>query len=156
MANAFIEKEVKKIIEEGKQDYPKNFALAASWIIANFKGVNIKIFDVKDSSSLCDYNIIASMQNTTQARAILDELSYNFKQNGGTILSIEGLTDAEWILLDAGDVIIHLFQEVAREIFDLDNLWGAYPQVEIPQEYYFGSSEIEAITKPEDPTNNYF
>jgi ribosome-associated protein len=157
MANPYVEKEVKKIVEELSGEYPKNIALAAAWIIANFKGINIKIFDVKESSSLCDYNIIASMQNTTQARAVIDELSANLKKNGNNIISIEGLTDAEWILLDAGDIIIHLFQETARDIFDLDNLWGAFPQIEIPSDYYFSSPEIEQpVAKQEDPTDNYF
>lgn len=157
MANPYVEKEVKKIVEELSSEYPKNIALAAAWIIANFKGINIKIFDVKESSSLCDYNIIASMQNTTQARAVIDELSANLKKNGNNIISVEGLTDAEWILLDAGDIIIHLFQETARDIFDLDNLWGVFPQVEIPSEYYFSSPEIEQpVAKQEDPTDNYF
>lgn len=157
MANPYVEKEVKKIIEEHKADYPKNIALAAAWIIANFKGINIKAFDVKESSSLCDYNIIASMQNATQARAVIDELSVNLKKNDVNIISVEGLADAEWILLDAGDIIVHLFQENARDIFDLDNLWGSFSQLEIPQDYYFSSPEMEQpIIKQEDPTDNYF
>lgn len=156
MANPYVEKEVKKIITEENAEYPKNFALAAAWIVANFKGINIKIFDVKDSSSLCDYNIIASMQNTTQARAAIDELASNFRNNDANIISVEGLSDAEWILLDAGDVIVHLFQETARDIFDLDHLWGEFPQVEIPQDYYFSSPEMAKASTPEDPTDNYF
>lgn len=155
MANPYVQKEVAKIYNEQDIEFPKNVALAAAWIVANFKGVNIKIFDVKESSSLCDYNIIASMQNTTQARAITDELTFNIKQNGGSILSLEGLSDAEWILVDAGDVIVHLFQETARDVFDLDSLWKDFPQVEIPSEYYFGSPEVEA-PRVEDPTENYF
>ena len=156
MANQYVEKEVKKIISDLNGEYPKNFALAAAWILANFKGVNIKIFDVNESSSLCDYNIIASMQNTTQARAAIEELSGNFRKNDANIISVEGLSDAEWILIDAGDVIVHLFQETARDIFDLDHLWGEFPQVEIPQDYYFSSPEMTKVTTPEDPTDNYF
>lgn len=156
MGNPYVEKEVKKIITDLGKEYPKNFALAAAWILANFKGVNIKVFDVKESSSLCDYNIIASMQNTTQARAAIEELSGNFRNNDANIISVEGLSDAEWILLDAGDVIVHLFQETARDIFDLDHLWGEFPQIEIPQDYYFSSPEMAKVASPEDPTDNYF
>jgi ribosome-associated protein len=155
MANPYIQKEVTKIINEQNIKYPQNLALAAAWIIANFKGVNIKIYDVTESSSLCDFNIVASMQNTTQAKAITDELTFNIKQNNGSILSLEGLSDAEWILVDAGDVIIHLFQETSRDIFDLDSLWKDYPQVQIPSEYYFGSAEVE-VPRMEDPTDNFF
>jgi len=155
MSNPFIEKQVAKIINEENIEYPKNIALACAWIIANFKGVNIKVFDVSASSSLCDYNILASAQNTTQARSIVDELSPNLKKHGQEILSLEGLSDAEWILVDAGDVIVHLFQETARDIFDLDTLWSAYPQVKIPEEYYFSTPNQDEKT-PNDNSNNYF
>lgn len=154
MSNPYIEKQITKIINEDGIEFPKNIALASAWIIANFKGVNIKIFDVQGSSSLCDYNIIASAQNVTQARSMVDELSPNLKKNGQEILSVEGLTDAEWILVDAGDVIIHLFQETARDIFDLDTLWQGYPQVQIPEEYYFSNPSQEV--KKEDSNTNYF
>lgn len=155
MANPFIEKEVNKIINEQGIEFPKNHALAVAWIIANFKGVNIKIFDVHESSSLCDFNIIASAQNVTQARSMVDEITFNLKKNGANVISIEGLTDGDWILVDMGDVIVHIFQEVSRDIFDLDSLWGAYPQVEIPSSYYFSNPEMEASGK-DGSTDNYF
>lgn len=155
MANPFVEKEVKKIITEQNIEYPKNMALASAWIIANFKGENIKIFDVKDSSSLCDYNIIATAQNPTQARAIVDEITFNLKRNGMHLISLEGLTDGEWILLDLGDIIVHIFQEYARDIFDLDDLWKHFGQVQIPQDYYFEHKEVTA-TNTEDSNDNFF
>ena len=154
MSNTFIEKEVAKIVEEHKADFPQNIALAAAWIIANFKGINIKIFDVRESSSLCDYNIIASAQNTTQARSIVDVLSPSLKNHNQEIISLEGVHEAEWILVDVGDIIIHLFVETSRDVFDLDQLWKDYPQVQIPEEYYFGTPQTE--TNSSDPTNNYF
>lgn len=154
MANPFVEKEVTKIIQEQNIEYPKNMAMACAWIIANFKGINIKIFDVANTSSLCDYNIIASAQNTTQAKAMVDEILVNLKKNGMELISLEGLSDGEWILLDMGDIIVHIFQELSREIFDLDKLWLGAPQVEIPQEYYFQNSEVMA--KEEDSSGSYF
>lgn len=155
MANPFVEKEVNKIINEQNLEYPKNMALASAWIIANFKGENIKIYDVQHSSSLCDYNIIASAQNITQAKAMVDEISYNLKKNGMNLTSLEGLTDGDWILLDLGDIIIHIFQEYAREIFNLDELWKNFSQIDIPQDYYFEHAEVTAV-KEEDSTDSYF
>ena len=154
MGNAFIEKEVSKIINDKSIEYPKNIALACSWIIANFKGVNIKIFDVRESSSLCDYNIIATSTNINQSRAIIHEMTSSLRHNNKEIMSLEGMGDAEWVLLDAADVIVHLFQETSRDVFDLDTLWKEFPQVKIPDEYYFSSPQAEAST--EDSTNNYF
>src|SRR5690554_6894484 len=130
MANEFVKKEVSKIFE-GTEPEAKKMALAAAWIIANYKGVNIKIYDAKESSSLCDYNVIATAQNVTQAKTIIDEIQHNLKQRGAKILSVEGITDGAWMLLDAADVIVHVFQEIPRDIFDLDKLWSGYPQVEI-------------------------
>lgn len=156
MANPFVEKEVKKIISEQNIEYPKNMALACAWIIANFKGVNIKIFDVGKTSSLCDYNIIASAQNTTQAKSMVDEILTNLKRNGMEMISLEGMTDGDWILLDMGDIIVHIFQEYSREIFDLDKLWSEASQVEIPQEYYFQNTEVAASEEEKDTSDSYF
>jgi ribosome-associated protein len=155
MANPFVEKEVKKIIQDQNIEYPKNMALASAWVIANYKGMNIKIYDVQESSSLCDYNIIASAQNTTQAKTMIDEIQYNLKRNGCEMVSLEGVTDGDWILLDMGDIIIHVFQEYSRDIFDLDRLWSEFDQVVIPQDYYFENAEVPAVTE-EDSTDNYF
>jgi ribosome-associated protein len=152
-ANPFVKKEIDKLFNENTES-PKNYALACAWIIANFKGVNLKIFDVNESSSLCDYNIIASAQNPTQARTMIEEIQNNLKRHGASVLSVEGLQDGEWILCDLGDVIVHIFQEVARDIFDLDDLWSNYPQIQIPQEYYFNASNSDS--SDEDSTENYF
>lgn len=153
MSNPYVQKEVKKVLSES--EVPLSWAMASAWILAHFKGVNIKIYDTKNSSSLCDYNIIASAENPTQAKTMVDELSFNLKQQGeANVISIEGLKDCEWILLDAGDVIVHIFQDISRDIFDLDSLWTEAPQIEIPQEYYFGAAE--EVAKKADPTENYF
>jgi len=151
MGNPYIQKEVSKIIDA--DIYPKNMALAAAWIMAHFKGVNLKIYDCQESTSLCDYNIIGSAENTIQAKTMVDEIQENLKRAGARLVSLEGVTQGEWILLDMGDVIIHVFQEQARDYFDLDSLWTEQNQIEIPQEYYFGKSEE---IKEVDPTENYF
>jgi len=155
MSNPFIESEIKKILEDKTLEFPKNIAMASAWIIANFKGVNIKVLDVAGSSSLCDFNIIASAENTIQARSMVEEILTNFRKNDIVPLSVEGVRDGEWMLLDLGDVIVHIFQEVARDVFDLDNLWSEFPHVEIPQDYYFSHAEIDSAKK-DDPADNYF
>jgi ribosome-associated protein len=152
MANEFVLKEVKKIYK-AQSDSSKANALAAAWIIANYKGINIKAYDVHETSSLCDYNLIATALNPTQAKTMADEIQYNIKQNGGDIISVEGLTDNEWVLIDAGDVIIHIFQEISRDVFDLDSLWHEFPQLEIPSDYYFSNPEMN---DSDESTQNYF
>lgn len=155
MSNPYIAKEFQKIINEKSDKYPENMAFASAWVLAHFKGLNIKIYDVRATSSLCDYNIIASAENTIQARAMIDEIVSNLKVQKLNVISLEGMGDAEWILLDMGDIIIHIFQEISRDIFDLDSLWREEKQLTIPQEYYFGPVE-DASPKKKNPSHNYF
>lgn len=152
MTNTYVQKEVSKVIKS--YDFPQSMAFAASWIIAHFKGINLKIINAKESSALCDYNIIASAENTTQAKAMVDEIVKNLKEHGAELLSLEGMGDAQWILLDMGDIIIHIFQEVSREHFDLDTLWSGQEQLVIPSEFYF--TKGEEVKTPEDSSSQYF
>lgn len=152
MSNEYVQNEMKKVLESA--EYPKNMALASAWAIAHFKGFNIKIFDVSEVSSLCDYNIIASAENTIQAKSMIDEIQASLNAAGAKKSSVEGLGDCEWILLDMGDVIVHVFQDLTRDAYDLDSLWLSSPQVTIPNEYYFGGEESDKTKS--DRTDNYF
>lgn len=136
--NEYVQNEVNKIISNNSFEFPLNHAMASAWVMANFKGDNLKIFDLKKSSALCDYSIIATAQNATQARAMVDEISMNLKNHGASIVSYEGYESADWILLDTGDVIVHIFNGPARDVYDLDLILAKNPQVKIPEEYYFG------------------
>lgn len=147
--NEYIQSEVNKIITNPGYEFPVNHAMASAWILANFKGDNLKIFDMKKSSSLCDYSIIVTAQNTTQARAMADEVSLQLKAQGATILSYEGYESADWILLDTGDIMVHVFNGPAREVYDLDIIYAKNPQVKIPEEYYFGKPTEVSSEKSE-------
>ena len=151
MSDPYIANELKKVLESA--EYPENMALASAWIIAHFKGINIKIFNVSEFSSLCDYNIIASAENTIQAKSMIHEIQKQLKEAGAEVNSLEGLADGEWILLDMCDFIIHIFQETSRDSFNLEELWSQATQVKIPNEFYYGPSDG---TKKEDSTENYF
>src|SRR5690606_36779820 len=107
--NEYIQSEVSKVISNPAFEFPLNHAMASAWILANFKGDNLKIFDMRNSTSLCDFSVLATAQNVTQARAMVDEISTNLKQQGASIISYEGYESADWILLDTGDVMIHVF-----------------------------------------------
>lgn len=137
MANEYIQGEVKKVIENTSFEFPLNHAMASAWIMANFKGDNLKIFDMRKTSALVDYSILATAHNATQARAMVDEISLNLKEQGAHIVSYEGYETADWILLDTGDVMIHVFNGPARDVYDLDMIYAKNPQVKIPEEFYF-------------------
>lgn len=146
-ANEYIQSEVKKVISNSEFEFPLNHAMAAAWILANFKGDNLKVLDMRKSTSLCDYCVLTTAQNATQARAMIDEVSVNLKGQGATIVSYEGYESADWILLDTGDIIIHVFNGPAREVYDLDLIYAKNPQVKIPEEFYFGKPTEVATEK---------
>jgi ribosome-associated protein len=150
MSNEFISQEVTKIVKDEQLAYPLNYAFAVSWMIAHFKGMNLKIYNVTETSSLGDYFIIGSVENPTQAKSLAETLERQLKKAGLKGVSIEGKDDAEWILVDAGDIIIHIFQENIREIYDLDALWLAHPQIKVPEEYYYPEPETSSTESNND------
>jgi ribosome-associated protein len=153
-ANEYVQSEVKKIISNHDYEFPLNHAMASAWIMANFKGDNLKIFDLRKSSALCDYSIIATAQNATQARAMVDEISSNLRTNGASVVSYEGYESADWILLDTGDIIVHIFNGPARDVYDLDMVLVKNPQIKIPEDFYFGKPT--AVSKEKADLKGFF
>jgi len=156
MSDNFVDKEINKIFEDKSLEFPKNMAMAAAWILGNKKGINLKILDVKGKSSLSDYFILASAQNAIQARAMADEVLSQLINHGAKNISSEGLKgQSDWILLDLGDILVHIFLDMSREIYDLDSLWSESEQVEIPQDYYSSSPDSEDGLS-DDANKSYF
>lgn len=137
MSNEYINAEVDKIVSDKSFPYPQNMAMAAAWIMGNFKGLNLKVLDTTKRSSLADFFIMGSASNMTQAKSISQEICNQLRRHDVKLLSKEGHGDAEWILIDLGDIIVHLFLDNTRTNYNLDELWQDAPQVKIPNEYYF-------------------
>jgi ribosome-associated protein len=89
------------------------------------KAQDIKVLDLSGVSSFTDYFVICTGSNPKQIQAIADEVEKELKLIGERPLSIEGYQQAEWILADYGDFIIHIFSERARLFYDLERLWRA-------------------------------
>lgn len=132
------------ILGNAKWAYPLDVAMLSARILADFKGENLKVFHMSGGTALCDYNVLANAQNPTQARAAADEIGRQLRQAGHRIVSMEGYETADWILLDAGDVIVHVFQDPAREVYGLDTVFARNPVVSIPEEFYFGAARPAA------------
>ena len=155
MGNEFVTKEVDKIMKDKNYDFPLNLAMSAVWIIGNFKGVNLKVLNLKGKSPLADYYIIGSASNSTQANSMAEEIQIQLRRLGSPCRSIEGKQTSEWILLDHRDVIVHIFQDNTRDIYDLDGRFEEAEPVEIPQEFYF-SHEKEENNEKETSDKEYF
>src|SRR5262249_40566688 len=83
----------------------------------------LHLLDLREITSFADYFLICNGTNTRQNQAISDEIELRFKKLGRYPSSIEGYENAEWILLDYGDFLVHIFTEKARAYYDLERLW---------------------------------
>lgn len=101
-------------------------------ILDKKKGRDIQLLEIRNLSTLGDYFILASGNSNTQVKALSDdvddEMNKQFKVNP---LRIEGQQAAQWILMDYGDVMVHVFQDEARSFYDLERLWSDAPKVDI-------------------------
>ena len=88
------------------------------------KGVNIKVIDISSISILADYFIIAGGTNENQVKALADNVEEELAKAGIMPKQIEGYNNANWILMDYQDVIIHIFNEQDRLFFDLERIWS--------------------------------
>lgn len=84
---------------------------------------DIRVLDLRDVTSFADTLIICSAANTRQAQAIADAVEFELKKEGEYPLSIEGYSNAEWVLVDYGDLVVNVFTEKARTYYDLERLW---------------------------------
>ena len=84
---------------------------------------DIRVLDLREITTFADFFVIASGANARQIQAITDEIEIQLKQLGEYPNSVEGYQNAEWVLLDYGDYLIHIFTEKARQYYDLERLW---------------------------------
>lgn len=97
---------------------------AAVDALEEIKAEDIIVMDVRNMSSLFDYMIVASAESTRQTRALVGNLQDKMKAQGGRILGVEGENAGEWVLVDLGDVIVHVMQPAIRSYYNLEQLWG--------------------------------
>jgi ribosome-associated protein len=98
------------------------------------KAIEPVVLDLRDIASFTDYFVIVSGQNERQVQAISDEIYEQLKKSGETAARAEGYKTAEWILLDYGDFVVHVFEQKARQFYDLERLWRESKRVELPAE----------------------
>ena len=96
------------------------------------KAIDLVILEVKDLSSFTDYFLICSGNSDRQVQAIATHAEEKLGKEGLHPLGIEGKRDGRWVLLDYGDVVIHVFYHPVREFYDLERLWSEAPQLELP------------------------
>lgn len=106
--------------------------------LSNKKSVLIKVLNVRDLTSIADYFVLCSTRNQKQSQAAADEVEEKMAELGVKAARKEGYREGDWILLDFGDVIVHIFTDEERRHYDFDTLWK-----EAPAEEYHDEGETE-------------
>ena len=101
---------------------------------AEKKAVDNVLLDLREIASFTDFFVITSGSNERQVQAISEAVVEALKKNGSPVTRVEGFKTAEWILLDYGDFVVHVFDEKARKFYDLERLWRESKRVELPSD----------------------
>ena len=88
------------------------------------KAENILTIPLRGKSAIADYMIVASGTSSRQVAAMAEHIEFKLKQNKIAILGLEGLRQADWVLIDANDVVVHLFRPEVREFYGLERMWA--------------------------------
>lgn len=101
----------------------KDMAVLACKALEDKKAIDVKIIDISGVSVMADYFIIASGTNQNQVQAMMDNVDEMLDRAGHPVKHVEGSRNSSWILMDFGDLIVHLFDEENRLFYDLERIW---------------------------------
>ncbi|TAL26860.1 MAG: ribosome silencing factor [Nitrospirae bacterium] len=111
-------------------------ALAAAHLALGKKAKDVLVLELKALTIIADYFVICSGESTTQVKAIADAIREGFSKNRIHALGIEGLSHGRWVLMDYGDVIVHIFDEETRAYYQLEKLWLDAPRIPVEEKGY--------------------
>ena len=92
---------------------------------------DIQLIGIKDLTIVADYFVIANGTSNTQTKALADEVEFKLKQNGIEPIRSEGYQGGSWIVLDYGNIVVHVFYKETREYYNLERLWQDGEQIDI-------------------------
>ncbi|PLX93137.1 MAG: ribosome silencing factor [Desulfuromonas sp.] len=111
----------------------KECALTAAHYALEKKGLDLRLLELSGLSSLTDFLLIVTGRSDRQVQAIAEAIRLGLKKDHQTFpLAVEGMNEGRWVLLDYGEVMIHVFQESVRHFYDLEGLWSEAPEVPVP------------------------
>ena len=109
----------------------KELAIRIAKILDKKKAEGLKVLSIRDLTVLADYFVIASGTSSTHVRSLADEVEFQLGQQGVEPQRVEGYEARNWILMDYGGVIVHIFYPEARSYYDLEHLWADAQPVDL-------------------------
>ncbi|NMB45230.1 MAG: ribosome silencing factor [Firmicutes bacterium] len=125
----------------------RNIALRVAQAASDRKALDIRVLDMRSVTLIADYFVICSGESMVHLRGITGAIFDEVKDDELKIKRREGADDARWVLVDLGDVIVHVFHHAEREFYDLDNLWGDALEVDWEAELSDGENSQEVVRK---------
>jgi ribosome-associated protein len=110
---------------------PEDAVNTAAHAASEKKATDLVLLDLRKIASFTEFFLICTGASTRQVQAISNAIEETLRKDGKRPLHIEGYSSAEWILLDYGDFIVHIFSPASRRFYDLERLWRDAPRVEI-------------------------
>ena len=99
--------------------------------LEDIKAFDIEVLDVTDVSTICDCMIVASAVSARQTKALAKNVQEKVKASGGVVYGTEGEQTGEWVLVDLGDLLVHVMQPTARTYYNLEELWSGIETVKV-------------------------
>lgn len=97
--------------------------------LQDIKALDIEVIDTRQFNSLFEVMVIASAQSTRQTKALADHVEEKLRELGEHPIGVEGGDSGEWVLVDLGDVVVHIMQPAVRAYYNLEELWGVQPRL---------------------------
>lgn len=110
------------------------------------KAYDLVILEVEHLTSIADYFLICTGRSDLQVQAICRHIEESLAKVGVKPLAIEGFPHGQWVLMDFGDVIVHIFYETVRDFYNLEGLWSQAPQRSLPEPYYSQARQLRLAT----------
>ncbi len=114
-------------VELSHMDLPRQLSELVVKSLDDDKAEDIVVIDLAGKTTIADYMVVASGRSTRQVGAMAEHLREKLKVAGAAAVEIEGLPQADWVLIDAGDVIVHLFRPEVRSFYNIEKMWGIEP-----------------------------
>jgi ribosome-associated protein len=116
--------------------------------LEDIKGRDIQVIDTTELSPLFDRIVIASGDSNRQVRALARNVHDEVREAGGEVISVEGEENGEWVLVDLGDIVVHVMQPAVRSFYALEELWGTPPTRRAGSETAAGSGRRASAPPP--------